>query len=129
MYYGHVSTASNREDWQETCALIDDDTGELIDISGCRITMTLSKMQTRGMDYSYFNDYRPFNSAPILTGSTDSGEITLPETGTFHWEFDDSRMAALCAGEYQLGIRISQDDRTVQLIVGMVDIVEGIDTQ
>jgi hypothetical protein len=130
MYHGHVSNASNRADWQEACVLTDMDTGDLIDISLCRITMTLRSM--RRNPNSYFNDglYGPvFPDSITLTGSTDTGEITLVDVGTFQWLFPASRMAGIPQGEYQIGVRISQDARTVQLIVGTANVIEGIDTQ
>jgi len=130
MYYGHVSTASNRADWLEACVLTDDDTGELIDISQCRITMTVRHFERNPNQYR--NDgyaYGPVAVGAVLTGSTDTGEITLPDVGTFQWLFPETRMAGLRQGEYEIGVRISQDGRTVQLIVGTVNVVEGIDNQ
>ena len=131
MYFGHVSTVSNREDWQEACVLTDEDTGDLIDISLCRVTMTIKKLSRNpnvsGDQYGYGVYYT--DNAPLLTGSTDTGEITLVDVGTFQWLFPASRMSALLQGEYQVGVRISQDDRTVQLIIGTVNVDEGIDTQ
>ena len=127
MYYGHVSTASNRADWQEAVVLTDQDTGDLIDISLCRVTMTLIKAQRQ--PNSYADGFYGYAGGAALTGSTDTGEITLPEDGTFQWLFDAAQMASLAPGEYQMGIRISQDDRTAQLIVGTVNVIEGIDTQ
>jgi hypothetical protein len=127
MYYGHVSTASNRADWQEAVVLTDEDTGELIDISLCRITLSVVKMaRSRPDDYGGQNGY---NNAVSLTGSTDTGEITLPDVGTFQWIFVADQMAGLPPGEYQIGVRITQDTRTVQLIIGTVNILEGIDQQ
>jgi len=128
MYYGHVSTASNRADWQEAVVLTDADTGELIDISLCRVTMTLIRMP-RNPNNPYRDGYYGYDCGPLLKGSTDTGEITLPDVGTFMWTFTAAQMAALSQGEYQIGVRISQDDRTAQLIVGTVNVVEGIDMQ
>jgi hypothetical protein len=128
MYYGHVSTASNRADWQEAVVLTDQDTGDLIDISLCRVTMTVVKMQRN--PNAYRDGYYGYDCDGVaLTGSTDTGEITLPDVGTFEWLFDADRMSGLRGGEYQIGVRISQDDRTMQLIVGTVNVIEGIDQQ
>jgi hypothetical protein len=38
-------------------------------------------------------------------------------------------MASLSQGNYQIGIRISQDDRVMQLFIGTVKVDEGFDTQ
>jgi hypothetical protein len=130
-YVGHVSTASNRADWQEACVLVDEDTGDLIDISLCRITMTVTRFRKNpnsAIPGGYY-DYPVNYGEVILTGSTDTGEITLPDVGTFQWLFPASRMNCLHQGEYQLGVRISQDTRIAQLIIGTVNIDEGIDQQ
>lgn len=133
MYTGHVSTASNRADWSETIVLTDEETGELIDISACRITMTVLHRPRNPNNYTRDGYYglpdTGLSAGIALTGSTDTGEITLPDVGTFTWSFSADRMAALPQGEYQLGLRISQDSRTVQLIIGTANIAEGFDTQ
>jgi hypothetical protein len=130
MYYGHVSSTSNREDWQEACVLTDMDTGELIDISLCRVTMTVMKSARNPNSYAADGYYGRVNpGAIVLQGSTDSGEITLVDVGTFQWTFTKDQMAGLPQGEYKMGVRISQDDRTVQLIIGTVNVDEGIDWQ
>jgi hypothetical protein len=129
MYNGNISTASNRADWQETIALADQDTGDPIDLSVARITMTVRRLR-RGQ--GYFTDYYYGSPLPVdalLTGSTDTGEITVVDSGTFQWLFPFTRMAMLCQGEYQIGVRISQDVRTTQLIIGTVTVLEGIDNQ
>lgn len=114
MYGGYLAEQSNRGDWVEAATLTDEETGDLIDISGCRVTLTMRNLKT---------------GQQALSGSTDGGEITLPEMGTFLWTFDDQAMGGICPGAYEVGVRISQDDRTVQLIIGNINIVEGIDTQ
>jgi hypothetical protein len=132
MYTGHVCTTSNRADWIEDFTLLDVDSGDLIDISLCRITLTLSKAprQPNVQQSPLYGDfYYGYGGGPILTGSTDSGEITLVDVGTFEVNFPALRMAGVPGGYYQLGVRIMQDTRTVQLIVGTVDVTEGIDTQ
>jgi hypothetical protein len=126
MYYGNLNVVSNRADWQEVFVLTDEDTGDLIDISGCDITLSVACCRP-----SYLSDGYGFGGpvGVILTGSTDTGEVTLPDVGTFQFIFTKDRMASLCQGEYQIGIRISQDDRTVQLFAGTVKVQEGVDMQ
>jgi hypothetical protein len=114
MYLGSLPSVSNRETWQQAITLVDADTGELIDISLCSVTMTV-------------RDFK--NKQTVLTGSTDSGEITLPEDGTFAWSFTPTQMGALCQAQYEVGVRIAQDDRVAQLIIGTVEVLEGIDRQ
>jgi len=117
MYVGSLPSVSNREDWSEAFTLVDSDSGDVIDISGCSVTMTVRNFSDKSV---------------VLTGSTDTGEITFPvggTDGTFMWTFPDTQMSALCQRQYEVGVRISRDTRTAQLIVGTVEVLEGIDQQ
>lgn len=114
MYEGSLEPVSNREDWQFSMLLWDSEENEFIDISGCTVTITV-------------RDQR--NKSDVLLGSTTSGEITLPENGVFEVLFPAERMGALCAATYDVGLRIKNDDRTVQLVIGTVQVREGIDQQ
>ena len=127
MYFGALDPQSNKADWEEAFVLTDSDTGDTIDISLCRVTMTVKKL-TRNPGVGGREGFS-FEGGAVLTGSTDTGEITLPDVGTFQWLFPWQTMNGLVEGEYQIGVRISQDTRTVQLIVCTVKIVEGIDQQ
>jgi hypothetical protein len=130
MYYGNFSVASNRADWMVVCALTDDQTGDYIDISGCRITITVVKRQRNPNAYAdgyYYGNIIPADV--MIQGSTDTGEITIPAMGTFQWLFPAATMNGLPQGEYQIGVRCGQNDRIVQLIKGTVHIEEGIDNQ
>ena len=127
MYFGALDPQSNKADWEEAFVLIDSDTGDTIDISLCRITLTMRKL-LRNPGLSGRGGFS-YEGGAVLTGSTDTGEITLPDVGTFQWSFPWQTMMGLNEGEYQIGVRISQDTRTVQLIVCTVNIVEGIDQQ
>ena len=135
MYFGSLDTVSNRADWQEAVVLTDEETGDLIDISLCRITLTVRTLRQRPNPNSVtpLGGYSGFGYDPpgcvVLTGSTDTGEVTLPDVGTFMWTFTALQMASLYGGAYEIGVRISQDTRTVQLIVGQVNVIDGIDTQ
>lgn len=113
MYTGYLTTASNRANWTEAVELVDNESGDDIDITACRITLTVSNENRR----------------PVLTASTDDGSIALPQAGTFQWDFSATQMSGLCPGAYSVGVRISQDDRVVQLLIGNINIMEGIDTQ
>jgi hypothetical protein len=112
MYTGSFAAVSNRADWSEAVVLTDAESGDLIDISACRVTLSVT------------DNYRA-----LLTASTDDGSITLPDVGTFMWNFSQDQMNALCPGAYPVGVRISQDTRTCQLVIGTVNVMEGIDQQ
>ncbi|QOG23163.1 hypothetical protein [Bradyrhizobium sp. SEMIA] len=113
MYTGHFATTSNRSDWSEAVVLTDVESGEVIEITGCRVTLSVT--DERG--------------CVRLKASTDDGSITLPDVGTFQWDFDATAMGGLCPGAYNVGVRISRDARTVQLVIGNINVMEGIDAQ
>ncbi|MBR0882483.1 hypothetical protein ABIF65_004125 [Bradyrhizobium japonicum] len=113
MYTGYFATTSNRGDWSEAIMLADAESGDIIDITGCRVTLSVADEQ----------------GGVRLKASTDDGSITLPDVGTFQWDFDENQMSGLCPGAYNVGVRISRDDRTVQLVIGSVNVMEGIDQQ
>jgi hypothetical protein len=120
MYVGSLPATSNREDWRLAMQLVDADSGDTIDISLCRITMTVTRSM-RNQSYS--------SVSAVLTGSTDTGEIAIASDMSFQWLFTATQMSRLCQGQYDVGLRISQDDRVSQLLIGTVDVFEGIDAQ
>ena len=113
MYTGYLAPTSNRSDWTETVLLEDIESGDVIDLTGCRVTLTV------------WDESRTTR----LTADSDAGSITFPDVGYFTWDFPATTMGGLCAGAYQVGVRISRDARTVQLIIGSVNVMEGIDRQ
>lgn len=111
MYTGYFAETSNRGDWIEAIQLIDVNSGDVIDITGCTVQIAVRNMQSKEQ---------------VLSGSTDDGTVTLPDLGVFMWTFLESKMNALCPAAYEVGVRISRDDRTVQLVIGAVNVSEGI---
>ena len=126
-YYGNVSTPSNRADWIETCKVIDTDTGDPIDLSTCIISMTVLKKVRNPNFYADGFYGRVYPNSIILTGSTVTGEITVVDLGTFQWNFPAGRMSGLPQGEYEVGVRFSQGGQIMQLIIGTINVREGID--
>ena len=116
MYIGALEATANQATWDGQIQLIDVDDGEFIDITDCSITMTVADQKSKSI---------------VLTGSTAAGEITMPEDGVFAWRFSKDRMSALCAGTYDVGIRISDEDEEItrQLVIGTVQVLDGIDRQ
>lgn len=115
MYTGSLEAQSNQATWIGAFYLYDGTVGpdEYIDITGCTVTMTLR--DESGRDH--------------LTVSSTDGTITFPENGMFQWEVAESQMNNICAGTYDVGLRISQNDKVVQLLIGSIPILDGIDRQ
>jgi hypothetical protein len=133
MYHGQLQSQSNRADWQDSFEVVDSETGDLIDISGCRITMTVRKLE-RNPNYRGDGFYGSFydNAIPVgvvLTGSTDTGEIVVVGLGVFQWLYPMNRLGVMSQGDYQVGVRISQVGRIEQLMISVVNFYEGLDMQ
>lgn len=110
MYQGSIAPVSNREDWIVTSPLIDED--------GTEVTLTGAVMNVwvcpQGCPRS-----------PLLSGSTVDGKITYPTTTMFQWAFTPDDMTVLCAGTYDVYLRVIIDDITTQILACTIPIVEG----
>jgi len=62
----------------------------------------------------------------MLSASIDDG-IELLDDGVFEVTFTAAQMGGLCAGEYDVGLIIT-DEITVQLIIGTIIVMDGIVT-
>jgi hypothetical protein len=112
MYIGSLDAASNRAVWTRTIILVDSVTTELIDITGCLITMSV-----RNQDSKY----------QVLSATVGSG-IAFTSNTAFTFSFSKDQMHALFAGTYDVGIIIADASNlgTEQLFAGSVPIVDGI---
>lgn len=110
MYTGSLAAVSNREDWIAVSPLIDDD--------GAEVTLT-------DASFELFICREGCPTTPVLTASTDNGKITLPSTTTFQWAFTPDDMGTLCAGTYDVFLRVTIDDVVTQIMSASVPIVEG----
>lgn len=110
MYTGSLAAVSNKEDWIATSPLIDDDNEE--------VTLT-------DADFVLYVCKQGYPDTALLTASIDNGKITLPTTTSFKWWFTAADMATLCAGTYDVFLRVTIDDIPTQILSCTVPIVEG----
>lgn len=110
MLTGSLSPVSNRADWTDTIELTDATTGELVDLTGA--TIVLAVRDRRG--------------CLILEASTDNGRITFPITGQIHFEFPVSTVRGIAPGTYDIGLTMTRDDMTEQILIGSVAISNGV---
>jgi len=109
MYSGSLPTISNRADWQFEIGIVDVDTGEAVDLTGCTVDIAL----------------RDDKGCIVLCGdSTD--KITFPEIGVLQVWFTTQDVHNLCAGAYDAGITITGNDLTMPLFSGSVTVVNGV---
>ncbi|SDR10178.1 hypothetical protein SAMN05519103_00747 [Rhizobiales bacterium GAS113] len=103
---------SNQSDWSTTILFNDKASDTPIDFTG--LTWTL-QLQLQG----------DINNVALL-GSTATGELTNPSLGILQVYFPVTRMKALTAGSYRLGLTVTNGIYTTQVMLGLVPIVPGI---
>lgn len=115
MYQGIFPPRSNKAGWPLVVEVLDDDTGEDVDISDATIVLELRD---------------PLTGTISLSATTDNGKIIIGDAGFFTVAFTATDMKTLCARTYEVGCTISNDDsEPQQLIIGTVPILDGIVTQ
>ena len=111
MYIGSLDPVSNRADWRVTREVVDDDTSELVDLTGAEIRFEV-------------RDRRNFSS--VLRASTTDGRIAIDDTGTFTVSFSAADMRGLAPGIYDAGCIIIMNGITDQFILGTVTVLDGV---
>jgi hypothetical protein len=110
MYHVTFPPQSNRASWV-FLGLVTDLEDNPIDLTNCAMVFAV-----RG------------HNGRVLEASTENGKITHVDVGKFRWFFTLDEMETLCAGTYETGLTLWNDDRsqTVQLSVGPLPIVDGV---
>lgn len=109
MYQGSLPATSNREDFEAIFQLVDEDTGDLIDLSSATIEFDISESGCK----------------PLITATTDNGKITLVETTTFRVAIPRAEMANLCAGQYDIGATVENAGETRSFLIGALPVLDG----
>lgn len=109
MFHGALPEATNREDYPYIGQIVDDDTGEAIDLSAATIVAQVSDQD---------------GCQRILLG-TSTGEITIIDVGTFQILIPRSSMTTLCAGQYRVGLTVENAGITTSFIVGTLPVLDG----
>lgn len=117
MLTGNLSPVSNRATWSESVQLTDASTGESIDLTAVdEITIEVRRQDCGTAELSAT---KSGGGVVIIGAATD---------GTFQWRFEVGSMRDLEASTYDVGLTIEQDDDTVQLLIGSVQVLDGIVT-
>lgn len=113
MFTGQVDAISNKATWRsKVYELVDEDddtTTDLTEVSDLDIVVTIADQLT---------------GCIRATASIDNGKVTIPGPG-FQWQFEDTDLSSLCAGNYRLGVKVTIDGFIVDLIDGTVAVLEG----
>jgi hypothetical protein len=110
MYDINFPPQSNRASWLFV-GQITDYNDDPLDLTGCSMVFAITDAER-----SY-----------VLQASTEIGNLTFPDTGTFRWFFTVDDMQRLCVGQHRTGLTLTNDDgtQTLQLAVGPLPIVDG----
>jgi len=109
MYQGSLPATSNREDFEAIFQLVDEDTGDPIDLTAATIEFDISEPGCR----------------PLITATTDNGKITLVEDTTFRVFIARDEMACLCAGQYDVGATVENEGETRSFLIGSLPVLDG----
>lgn len=112
MSAGAFDQVSNRATWTEAIELIDDDTGELLNISAA--TEIIVEIR------------EPRTFTPVLTASLANGKVTRPSLGVFQWKFTSDEMRTLCALTYEVGATLTMAGDTEQIVIGTLPVLDGV---
>lgn len=108
MYGGTLGQISNQATWENGFEIIDAATDDYMDLAGAVITLKVKR-----------------NGNVYLTGSTTTGELTIPALGQVDFRFEASQMTGLEAGTYTVGVTVVRSGDTDQLFLGTVAIFEA----
>jgi hypothetical protein len=111
MDFGRLELQSNRATFQREFQIVDDDTGDLLDLTDKAII---------------FEVKHPTECRALLSATIDNGKVVVVDLGTFIVTFARSEMTGLCPGTYDLGITIGDDDETGQALIGTLPIAGGV---
>lgn len=102
-------SVTNRADWVQPVQVNDALTPfDLIDLTGAEINVRITDA----------------SGCEKLSATVGDG-IEITGTGVFEFTFDDSEMATLCAGTYQIGSIYRLNGETNDVFIGTVTITEN----
>lgn len=114
MLTGTLPQVSNQEDFTLTDTIYDDATGDLVNLSGASIVF-----EVRDPNYR----------RTVLSATTGNGKAAVVDTGVYQVAFSRSEMQALHPGTYDVGCVITLNGTTAQLLIGTVQVLDGVVTQ
>jgi hypothetical protein len=112
MFIGTLPPVSNRAGFSHPIEVVDDDTDELVDLTGCTIVYEI-------LD--------PTCDRTMLSATTSNGKVSITGTGAFQVDFTATEMRTLCPQTYQVGCTISNNDSEAQqFIIGTLPVLFGV---
>ena len=108
-------TATNSADWAQALEITDASQhtcdGEPVIPDDATFNLTVSDRHGRRM----------------FSGSTDDGRIQRPNPSTIQWVYERDELTSLCAGNtYNVGLTVTTDNGTTQILIGSLSFIDGI---
>lgn len=120
---------TNRESWSWLMKLVDDDTGEPLDLSGLTFNCEVRRKQNNpSLDvtgYTPFYDYGSIDDAgAVLTLALGSG-LTVIDLGQLQLSITVAQMRTLAPATYSIALTASSTDDTRQIFLGDLPVLFG----
>jgi len=103
-----IEPAPLDEEWIVCSPLIDDATGQEVDLSDAKLTLSLSQ-----------------GDQVALSGSRGDGTIVLLNPTLMQWRFDPEKWTALPIGEYDVHLDVEIGSEASRVFAGVLPVVEG----
>jgi hypothetical protein len=110
-YTGHTAPASNRADLLFDVEIKDKATDDFVDLTNADIVVALALTS---------------QTVPTLIGTKADGHCTVMDDGVFRVHFTRAEMVTFPAGDLDIGITITMDGITYQILSGQLPIVHGV---
>jgi len=128
MYLVNFPQQSNSSDWLETIQLISEDDGTPLDLTGCTVKIGVWTQTQRGQGNALSTVWGfAGNATPVLTAASNdgSGKLTILPEGVIQISFRVSDMQSLVAAYYEVGMILTNGTDTIQLVLGVLPVVNG----
>lgn len=106
MYEIAFPPVTNREDWTQPFEVLDEDTGDAIELSADDIVVQIKDRRS-------------------MTTRLTAG-ISIVDTGVFEASFTEEQLSQICPETHWIGGTVTLEGETVQLFHGTIPILDGV---
>lgn len=111
MYQGHLGEISNRAVWEPVFDIVDDDTGEAVDLSSA--TEILFEIKS------------PRGVGAVVQASLANGKVTLLDNYNIKVSFAAGDLSNLFPGQYRAALSFTLDDKKHDPMLAQITILQG----
>lgn len=130
MIRGAFPPITNRQSLIDRVEVYSDYDNTLFDLTGATIVVSIGRdlgwLPAWGWGGDYYYDDWPGFGTSAQTASTDDGTVVIAQTGIFVFTFTRDQIATLCPGQYVLGLTMSRDGVTVQILLATFSVLDGV---